>query len=170
LPRSTNQKRIVPGGSLTTPDSIFVTTRRIVFENPKWLGMKKELIDFMFKDLANVKINKGIFSSEIELSPRFNSDKLLLPAVSKGVAEGLFSMIRKGISGDLEDTNERYSKDTVQQRPKVQPEDVLAKLERFAALKEKGIISEEEFQAIKKKLLGDMIGIDTGPQKIIIPP
>jgi hypothetical protein len=48
--------------------------------------------------------------------------------------------------------------------------DVLAKLERFAALKEKGIISEEEFQAIKKKLLDDMIGIDTGPQKIIIPP
>jgi hypothetical protein len=84
------------------------------------------------------------------------------------VAEEIFGMIRKGISGDLEDTNNRGPKDTVQQ-PTLQTEDALAKLERFAAMKEKGIVSEEEFQAVKKKLLGDVIGIEADPQKIIIP-
>ena len=43
----------------------------------------------------------GIFTTEIELTPRFNSEKVKLPAVSKDVAEELFGAIRKGMHGDF---------------------------------------------------------------------
>jgi phage tail tape-measure protein len=35
-----------------------------------------------------------------------------------------------------------------------QDDDVLAKLERLAKLKEQGLVTEEEYQAMKKRLLG----------------
>ena len=140
----------MPGGSLTTPDSIFVTTRRVIFENPRLFGLKKDMIDFMFRDLANVLIKKGILSSEIHLVPRLNSEKVVLPAVSKGVAQELFSTIRRGISGDFEQQHQQQGQQQMVQ------EDTSTKLLRFAEMRDKGIITEKEFQYIKTKLLGDL--------------
>ena len=144
------QSRIMPGGSLTTPDSIFVTTRRVIFENPRLFGLKKDMVDFMFKDLANGLIKKGILSSEIHLVQRFNGEKVVLPAVSKGVAQELFSIIRRGISGDFEQQQQQHGQQQMVQ------EDESTKLLRFAEMRDKGIITEEEFQNVKTKLLGDL--------------
>ena len=64
------------------------------------------MADFMYKDLGNVLIKKGILSSEIHLVPRFNGEKVVLPAVSKGVAQELF-IIRRGISGDFDEQQQQ---------------------------------------------------------------
>ena len=95
------QSRMMPGGSIATPNSIYVTNKRIIFRNPRMWGLKIDLMDYAYKDLANVELHKGIFTTEIELTPRFNSEKVKLPAVSKDVAEELFGAIRKGMHGDF---------------------------------------------------------------------
>ena len=74
-----------------------------------------------------------------------------LPAVSKEAAEELFGAIRKGMHGDfgLDDV----TGDIVQQQ---KPDDPISKLERLSALKDKGMISDKEFEAVKTRLLSEI--------------
>ena len=147
-----DQSRMMPGGSIATPNSIYVTNKRIIFRNPRMLGLKVDLMDYAYTDLANVELHKGIFTTEIELTPRFNSEKVKLPAVSKEVAEELFGAIRKGMHGDfgLDDATGGL---VVQQQIL---DDPISKLERLSALKDKGMISDKEFEAVKTKLLSKL--------------
>ena len=147
-----DQSRMMPGGSIATPNSIFVTNKRIIFRNPRMWGLKVDLMDYAYTDLANVELHKGIFTTEIELTPRFNSEKVKLPAVSKEAAEELFGAIRKGMHGDfgLDDGTGNL---VVQQQ---RPDDPISKLERLSALKDKGMISDKEFGAVKTRLLSEI--------------
>jgi hypothetical protein len=146
------QSRTMPGGSIATPNSIYVTNKRIIFRNPRMWGLKIDLMDYAYKDLANVELHKGIFTTEIELTPRFNSEKVKLPAVSKDVAEELFGAIRKGMHGDF-GLGDVTGNVVVQQRKSDEP---ISKLERLSALKEKGMISDKEFEAVKTRLLSEI--------------
>ncbi len=96
-----SQSQILPGGSLFTPNTIFITNRRVLFKDPKWLGLKADIIDMNFKDISNVRLNRGVFSTEIYLKSRFLSDEILLPAVDKNIAKQVIAMIQKGIRGEL---------------------------------------------------------------------
>src|SRR5262245_7292073 len=78
---ASEQSRYKPGGSSLTPNTIFITTYRIIYKNPRMLGIKQDYEDFLYQDLANVKTNKGIFSTELILQPRFNSDVINIPAI-----------------------------------------------------------------------------------------
>jgi hypothetical protein len=149
---SADQSRMMPGGSIATPNSIYVTNKRIIFRNPRMWGLKVDMMDYAYSDLANVELHKGIFTTAIELTPRFNSEKVKLPAVSKEVAEELFGAIRKGMHGDfgLDDVTSNL---VVQQQ---KPADPISKLERLSALKDKGRISEKEFEAVKTRLLSEI--------------
>ena len=149
---SADQSRIMPGGSIATPNSIYVTNKRIIFRNPRMWGLKVDMMDYAYSDLANVELHKGIFTTAIELTPRFNSEKVKLPAVSKEVAEELFGAIRKGMHGDfgLDDVTGNL---VVQQQ---KPDDLISKLERLSSLKDKGMISEKEFEAVKTRLLSEI--------------
>ena len=109
-------------------------------------------MDYAYKDLANVELHKGIFTTEIELTPRFNSEKVKLPAVSKDVAEELFGAIRKGMHGDF-GLGDVTGNVVVQQQKSDEP---ISKLERLSALKEKGMISDKEFEAVKTRLLSEI--------------
>ena len=147
-----DQSRMLPGGSIATPNSIFVTNKRIIFRNPRMWGLKVDLMDYAYTDLANVELHKGIFTTEIELTPRFNSEKVKLPAVSKEAAEELFGAIRKGMHGDF-GLDDGTSNLVVQQQ---RPDDPISKLERLSALKDKGMISDKEFGAVKTRLLSEI--------------
>ena len=147
------QSRMMPGGSIATPNSIYVTNKRIIFRNPRMWGLKIDLMDYAYEDLANVELHKGIFTTEIELTPRFNSEKVKLPAVSKDVAEELFGAIRKGMHGDFGLGDDATGNVVVQQH---KPDEPISKLERLSALKEKGIISDKEFEAVKTRLLNEI--------------
>jgi Short C-terminal domain len=100
-----------------------------------------------------VELHKGIFTTEIELTPRFSSEKVKLPAVSKDVAEELFGAIRKGTHGDFGVGNDATGNVVVQQQ---KPDEPISKLERLSALKEKGLISDKEFEAAKTRLLSEI--------------
>jgi len=96
------QSRTLPGGSLFTPNTILVTNRRILFKDPELLGLKANIIDMNYRDISNVRLKRGIFSTEIYLTSRFEGKDIVLPAVDKNVAQRVISTIQSGINGDLE--------------------------------------------------------------------
>jgi hypothetical protein len=98
---SASQKRLVPGGSMHTPSAIYVTNIRVLYKDPKWLGMKANIVDVHYKDISNIHLKRGIFSTEIYLEARHHSDEIRLPAVDKDIAAEIHSMIQKGIRGEL---------------------------------------------------------------------
>ena len=98
---SASQKRLVPGGSMHTPNAIYVTNIRVLYKDPKWFGMKANIVDVHYKDISNTRLKRGIFSTEIYLEARHHSDEIRLPAVDKDIAAEIHSMIQKGIRGEL---------------------------------------------------------------------
>ncbi len=96
------QSRTLPGGSLFTPNTILVTNRRVLFKDPELLGLKANIIDMNYRDISNVRLKRGIFSTEIYLTSRFEGREIVLPAVDKDVAQRVISTIQSGINGDLE--------------------------------------------------------------------
>jgi len=55
------QERMVPGGSLFSPNKVYVTNRRIIFRNPWLLGLKANLVDIDYRGSSNVRLKRGIF-------------------------------------------------------------------------------------------------------------
>ena len=148
------QKRVVPGGSLTTPNKIYVTNRRIIFRNPKLLGLKADINDFSYEDIANIRLHRGVFSTEIFLKSRFLSDQVALPAVDKDTATRINEYIRKGMRGELPGQlmSQRGMAPAVEGPETAR--DPIAEVERLYGLKEKGIITVDEFEKLKSRLLG----------------
>ena len=96
------QSRTLPGGSLFTPNTILVTNKRVLFKDPELLGLKANIIDMNYRDISNVRLRRGIFSTEIYLTSRFEGRDIVLQAVDKDVAQRVISTIQSGINGDLE--------------------------------------------------------------------
>jgi hypothetical protein len=96
------QSRTLPGGSLFTPNTILVTNKRVLFKDPELLGLKANIIDMNYRDISNVRLKRGTFSTEIYLTSRFEGKDIVLPAVDKDVAQRVISTIQSGINGDLE--------------------------------------------------------------------
>ncbi len=94
------QSRFAPGGSMITPSSIYVTNQRVIWRNPTMLGLKKNYIDVDFSDISNIRMNSGVFSTEIYLKTRNLSDEIVLPAIDKEDAEQVNIIIRRGIRGE----------------------------------------------------------------------
>jgi len=148
------QSRVAPGGSFTTPNKIYVTNRRLIFRNPRLLGLKADLNDFSYQDIANIRMHRGVFSTEIYLKSRFLSDEVVLPAVDKDTARRVNEYIRKGMMNQLpgQIISERATMPIVESPAATK--DPLADLERLHNLKEKGAITAEEFEKMKATLLG----------------
>lgn len=154
-----SQSRAVPGGSITTPNKVYVTNRRVIFKDPKWLGLKANIIDVSYKDISNIRLKRGVFSTEIYLKSRFLSDEVKLPAVDKQIAQQVNSMIQQGIRGELPNqiiTEEKTA--PVLESPIKKAASALEELTKLAELKEKGIVTEEEFQKLKTDLLKKFSG------------
>jgi hypothetical protein len=91
------QDRFVPGGSTTTPNEIYVTNFRIIFRNPSWWGLKSDIQDMNFRDIANVSLKNGLFSTELHITTRWNGDEITIPALATYNAQYIHSLIQKGI-------------------------------------------------------------------------
>lgn len=132
--------------NLINPDTIFVTTQRLLIRKPTSLGLRKNIEDYRFADIANVKLHKGIVRSSILLKVRFLSDDLEIDNISKEAADKLVQLIQQGIAGRLESSQDK----TI---PSVPQQDIIDKIKEIAKLKEQGILSDTEFQAKKAELL-----------------
>lgn len=147
-----SQARGVPGGSLTTPNKIYVTNMRVLFKDPKFFGLKATIIDVSYKDVSNIRLKRGVFSTEIFLKSRFLSEEVILPGVDKQIAQQVSSMIQKGIRGELprQISVEGSNSPIVQTKASSDP---LKELEKLGELKQKGLVTEDEFKMLKADLL-----------------
>jgi hypothetical protein len=89
------------GGKITGLESIFITTKRVIKMKPKTLGLRADIEDYMYKDMANVKLDKGIFRSSIFIVMRFRSDSVNIENIPKDDAYKIFKAIDDGIAGRL---------------------------------------------------------------------
>ena len=167
------QSRLKPGGSAFTPNIVFGTDRRIIIKDPCMLGLRENVVDIPYDMISSVRLDKGVFSSNvifkapglINSGRRGKLDKMMegygdtsglaeeegiITAIPKNKAEDLLEVIRNGMDRDREIYRHREQLQPQQQQSSISIADELMKL---ASLKEKGIISEDEFQQMKHDLI-----------------
>jgi Bacterial PH domain/Short C-terminal domain len=154
------ESRLMPGGSILTPNTVIATDKRVIIRDPYMMGLKSELIDIPYDVITSVKLQKGIFTSTIlfKAPTMVNKSKLglmdenisgeddqdgVIEALSKHKAEELLEIIRRHmkVTGNSEATS---SIDTIS---------IADEIEKLSKLKQKGTLSESEFQKMKQELL-----------------
>ncbi len=133
------------GGSMFTPNSIIVTDKKLIIRNPSALGMRQKLEYYSYDNIVDVKLERGMLSAALEINVPGSIDDARVDAISKDEAEQILRIIQEGVKKCKSQTN---SPQVVQQETSIADE-----LAKIAGLKEQGIISEEEFQTMKQKLL-----------------
>jgi hypothetical protein len=130
-----------------TPDSIIITNQRIIRYSPSAMGLHKEIEDFRYEDIANIKVDKGILFATITAKRRFMSEDLVLDDLPKGQADYISRVIQENLrrmSGAP-----ASPVPTGQRVPPTPPEDPLQVLKlRFA----RGEITREQFEEMKRAL------------------
>ncbi len=134
--------------NLVNPDTIFVTTQRLLIRKPTALGLRKNIEDYLFADIANIKLHKGIVRSSIILKVRFLSDNLEIDNISKDAGDKMVQLIQQGIAGRLLTLPSQDKK-----TPSSLQEDIIDEIKELARMKEQGILSDTEFQSKKAELL-----------------
>jgi hypothetical protein len=130
-----------------TPDSIIVTNQRIIRCSPSALGLRKEIEDYRYEDIANLKIDKGILFATITAKRRFMSEDLVLDKLLKGQADYISRVIQENLRRMSGTTTSPVA--TNQQASVAPPEDPLQVLKlRFA----RGEITKEQFEEMKRAL------------------
>ena len=131
----------------TTPDSIIITNQRIIRYSPSTLGLHKEIEDYRYEDIANLKIDKGILFATITLKRRFMSADLILDNLPAGQVDYVFRLIQENLRRMSSAPTSVVT--TNQQPPLTAPEDPLQVLKlRFA----RGEITKEQFEEMKRVL------------------
>ena len=73
------QRRVGPGGALTTPTSVIATDRRVIIINRATLGMRKDFETIPYTQITSVRLERGIISSSVFVRVEgFDQDKGLL--------------------------------------------------------------------------------------------
>jgi hypothetical protein len=171
------QSKIKPGGSFFTPNTIYATDRRIIVRDPYMLGIKANVVDIPYDIITSLKLEKGLLSSTIRFKAPglMSSTKLgmmdsivegeddqegIIEAISKDKAEDLLEIIRSGMQQDSRrsiaskkqkpTTKSHETKETISNQSEVSIADELLKL---AKLREEGILTEQEFNLMKQKLV-----------------
>jgi hypothetical protein len=140
------------GGNAAGLESVFATDRRLIRVKPKTLGLRADIEDYQYRDMANVKMNKGIVRSSISIVMRFNSEPINIEKLPNDGTEKIFKIIQNGIAGVAEP-----GKTSGMPGPGASAQtNMTERLRQLKELKDSGLISEEEFQNKKTDILDKM--------------
>jgi hypothetical protein len=137
------------------------------------LGVRENIVDIPYDMISSVRIDKGVLSSNIIFKApglissgrRGTLDKMMegygdtsgladeegiITAIPKNKAEDLLEVIRSGMDREREASYRHWKRPQQPQQSSISVADELMKL---ANLKDKGIISDEEFQQMKQDLI-----------------
>ena len=159
------QSRIEPGGANLSPNTVFATDRRLIIRNPTMLGARQNIEDFEYDNLTNIKLEKGVFSSTLVITApgmgtaaRNSTMSGLLPwgrnedgsidGIPKDKAENILKIVRNAIV--------KAKKESQKPTQVVQQTSTADELAKLAKLKEDGILSDKEFDKMKKDLISKM--------------
>jgi len=139
------QSRIMPGGSLVTPNIIFATNKRLIIRDPTTLGLRAGIESIPYSQINKVHLEKGAFTSELvmEIGQYETGDnKQKIPAIPKKKAAEILSIINECVRSAQDFT-------THAPPPSVQDDDPLMILKKRLA---KGEIKKEEYDDLKSAL------------------
>lgn len=139
------QSRIMPGGSLVTPNIIFATNKRLIIRDPSSLGIRSHVDSIPYSQINKVHLEKGVFTSEIVMDVgqyESGDNKQVIQAIPKKKAEEILSTINQFLrsSQDIGELKSAAQKDD---------DDPITLLKKRYA---KGEITKEEFDKIKEDL------------------
>lgn len=167
------QKR--PGVTIN-PDSIAVSSKRIVFCIPENLGLTTNFITFYWADLKEVSFKEGFLGSKFVLVPQ-KGENIVIDYIPKVQSRKLYQfcneqmekhkMIPPGIGSVMqnENLNDDYASyievkdevDSFTSAEKSQAEDDLTqKLQKLKILFEKELISQAEYERKKADILSQL--------------
>jgi hypothetical protein len=128
--------------ALFTPDTIVVTTQRIIRYSPSgFLGIRKDIEDYRYEDIANFKISKGLMFAKVTIGHRFMSESLILDDLRNGQTIELSKAIEQNLA--------RVRGSTASPPRSTISQDSLEALKlRFA----RGEITKEQFEDMKRTL------------------
>ena len=147
------QSRFKPGGSKGSPATLFVTSKRLIYRNPSMFGLHENISVVNYDRITSMNVEKGVFSSKLKIKAEgFAGD---IEAIDKKKAENILSYIKERIDQTTHvviDTraNSTSTTTTTTSDPQLSAVEELAKL---AKLKEQGVLSEAEFNQMKKEIL-----------------
>lgn len=120
---------------------LLITSKRVMFYAKQMFGRYDQLV-FPYDQISSVYCHKGIFGDELQL--QVAGDNVEIHAIPKG-------------DGDIAAQNIRDLVATMKAQPQmavaVPQTDVADQIEKLGKLKEKGLITEEEFEHKKQELL-----------------
>ena len=143
------QSRFKPGGSKGSPDTLYITSKRLIVRNPSMMGMRENFAFINYDKISSLTIEKGVFSSTLKIRAEgFAGD---ISAIDKEKADRILSYIKKKMD-EATTTSTVHSRTdtTTKSNPQLSAADELTKLAR---LKEQGILSEAEFNQMKQEIL-----------------
>ena len=83
--------------ALLNPDSIYVTNQRVVRYSPSRLGLRAEIEDYRYQDMANVEVRSGVVFGEVHVDMRFESEPLVFKNITRATADALHKYLSQGI-------------------------------------------------------------------------
>ncbi len=138
------QSKIMPGGKLITPKTLFATDKRLLIRDPNSLGLRSDVDAIPYTQINNVKPENGVFTSKIIISSGyFNNDQQgFIDAIPKEKAAKIVAIVNEGIRRSQTHTTEVI-------QPKSTDDDPLTILKRRYA---RGEITKEQFEEMKDTL------------------
>ncbi len=95
------QRRIGPGGSVTAPTSVIITNKRLIIVNREAAGIRKDYEVIPYKDVASVRLERGIIASTVFIRVLgYDRDRGLL---KNGREEGEIDGLNNGDAGLMAD-------------------------------------------------------------------
>ncbi len=109
-------------------------------------------------------MKKGVLSTEVYLNSRFESDEVIISGLSHEDAEIVVRLIRNGIYGNFDHKEDydsnidlRFSEKALHyentEEKEAKPEDIISNLERLNELKKHNVITLDEFNILKKRII-----------------
>jgi hypothetical protein len=142
------QSRFKPGGSKGSPDTLYVTSKRLIVRNPSMMGMRENFALINYDKISSLNIEKGVFSSTLKI--RADGFAGNIDAIDKDKAERILSYIKERMDQTTTSAVPSKTDTTTAPNPQLSAADELTKIAR---LKEQGILSEAEFNQMKQEIL-----------------
>lgn len=137
------QSKHRPGGSITGRDTIFVTDKRIIIRDPSLLGSRENVVSVSYDKITSIELEKGVFSSKIVIrAPGFAED---MESIPKKFAEQIVEYVKNSMESIKKEAQKKQSLEI--------KESIADELMKLASLKEKGVLSDEEFLKMKQDLI-----------------
>jgi Bacterial PH domain/Short C-terminal domain len=147
-----NLEMLVQGFYVKGNGILVATNKRLIFIDKGMLyGLRVE--DFPYDKISSIQYSTGMMLGKITIFTSGN--KALIEQIDKGQVKHFAEYVRARISGTKEHAS--LQKDKPKETPEASnntDENIIVMLERLGKLKEQGILTEEEFSAKKKQLLG----------------